>query len=427
MNNEPVSILHVAYNLGGGGAGVAAFRLHKGLRRSGIASKMYVATGKTGEDDVYKFQASGGAGQWVRRYAYNKARRFMMRWYGFSPESTQKPFNDDGSIFGTGPVRNMPGADVINLHWVSKFIDLQFFFGEVRGDKPVIWTLHDMNPFTGGCHYAEDCDRFTEHCGECPRLASTSKRDYSTKIWQRKKRAFSKLSNEDLHIVAPSTWMGKQVRKSSLLGNFPVTVIPYGLDTDVFAPRDSKVAKRALDVPIEAKVILFVAHQKESERKGFRLLKYALKELSEVPNLWVLSVGKGGIEAGTVGRHRDLGYVENRTFLSLIYNAADVFVIPSLQDNLPNTVLESLACGTPVIGFDVGGIPDMVRDGQTGFLVKSNDIQGLANCCRRVLEDKQLQLELSSRCREVVEKEYTLDFQAQCYTEIYENMLCART
>jgi glycosyltransferase involved in cell wall biosynthesis len=333
-----------------------------------------------------------------------------------------EPFTDDRTRFGDQAIAQLPSADVINLHWIRRFIDLRAFFSAVS--VPVVWTLHDMNAFTGGCHYDEDCGKYIKNCGACPQLGSNNDRDLSRKIWKRKEEAYSHISPGQMHIVALCRWMKREVERSSLLGRFPVTIIPNGVDTDQFSPRDGLSMRRALGIPESAKVLLFVAQSTTNRRKGFGLLKKTLQGLQKRrSDLFLLSVGAFDAEMDRSANQLHLGRIQSDRLLSSIYSAADVFVIPSLQDNLPNTVLEAMACGTPVVGFDTGGIPDMVRPGETGWLAEVGDVRALREATEQALSDDGARARIGHQCRSVVEEEYTLEIQAERYRRLYEDVL----
>jgi len=313
---------------------------------------------------------------------------------------------------------------VINLHWVSGLVDYRRFFAAVPEDVPVVWTLRDMNTFTGGCHYDAGCDRFVERCGACPQLGSSDDEDLSRRVWERKETLFSSLTPERLHIVTPSRWMAGEVARSSLLGDrFAVSAIPNGVNTDEFAPRDRAAARSVLGIPEESEVVLFVAYSVAPRRKGFPLLMDALRQLSNRPNLLAVSVGAGSPAADIPFPTLHLGKISQNRLLSLVYSAADVYVIPSLQDNLPSTVLESMACGTPVVGFDVGGVPEMVRPGVTGTLAPVGDVDFLAASISSLLSDPAERKAMAERCRSVVMDEYGMDSYVRGYEALYHRLV----
>ena len=406
-------ILHITTS-DTGGAGRAAYRLHRGLQHAGHQSAMLVAQ-RHGDDTAVWCSRNG-----LARVPTRLAQHLTSRGPGW------EFFSDDRSKHGAELVEQLPDCDVINLHWVARFIDYQSFFSHVAASTPVVWTLHDMNPFTGGCHYSDGCHGFVEQCGACPQLESTLVDDLSHEIWQRKSDSYARIPPLNMRIVTPSQWLAGEMRRSALLGRYPVSVIPNGLDTQAFAPRDRIHAREVLGIPPQAAVVLFVAEWTDNRRKGFALLSEALARLNKRLNCFLLSLG-GHPPAEVLDIPRlHLGVVGNERLLSLIYSAADVFVIPSREDNLPNTVLEAMACGTPVVGFEVGGIPEMVRPGITGLLAPPEDAAALGQAISELLQDHQGRTKMAAQCRRIAVEEYAVEIQARRYGQLYQQ-LCTGT
>lgn len=405
-----------------GGAARAAYRLHWGLQAEDVSSTMFVHHKQSKDETVQTYQPSRAL--WTRlrrRWRREQIQRSFAQHADTRPAGLE-PFSDDRSPFAGRLLDQCPPTDVWHLHWISGFVDLRTFFS--KATKPVVWTLHDMNPFTGGCHYDRGCGRFEEKCGACPQLGATSEEDLSRSIWERKKKAFSAIRSEQLHVVATSQWMAKQALRSSLFQPFDVSIIPLGLDTDVFAPREGIGFRQSLQIPAEAEVILFAAHSAENTRKGFTYLADALQALqNEHANLYCLSVGRGEPELHGSIDHLHLGTIQSDRLLSAIYSCADVFVMPSTQEAFGQTALESMACGTPVVGFDAGGIPDIVRPEETGWLAEKGNARDFRAALGQALTDGVARVRLADRCREMVTEEYTLALQAQRYAKLYESML----
>jgi glycosyltransferase involved in cell wall biosynthesis len=250
-------------------------------------------------------------------------------------------------------------------------------------------------------------------------LGSSDAADLSHQIWQRKRKIFAQIEPGRLHLVAYSNWMGSTVQCSVLLGGCPVTVIPLGLDVDDFAPRDRSLARNVLGVPQDARVVLFAAESVDNRRKGFTLLSQAIAGLGDLANLYMISMGRGKPAMETSLPHLHLGHIGNDRLLSLIYSAADVFVCPSLQEVFGQTALEAIACGIPVVGFAVGGIPDIVRHGITGLLVPPQDVAALRTAIVDLLRDVAGRAEMSANCRRIAVEEYSLEIQARRYIELY--------
>ena len=304
-----------------------------------------------------------------------------------------------------------------------QFIDYRTFFAAVPQHTPVVRTLHDMSFFTGGCHTEVACGKYTTHCGACPQLGSHRTKDLSHQIWQRKRAAFESVQPDRLHLVTPSRWLASEAKRSSLLHKLPVTVIPHGLDTEVFRPQERDFAREVLRVPQDASVVLFVSEPVHRHIKGFALLAQALNGSSDLTNLLLISVGSGKppVEVQIPSLH--LGCIENARLLSLVYSAADVFVLPSLLENSPLTALEAIACGIPVIGFAVGGVPEIVRHRVTGLLVPPNDVATLRTTIGGLLQDSAKRTEMAVNCRRVAVQEYALEVHVQRYVELYQSIL----
>jgi glycosyltransferase involved in cell wall biosynthesis len=306
---------------------------------------------------------------------------------------------------------------------VADFLDQESFFEWLPESKPLVWTLHDMAPFTGGCCYDLDCWKFMEECGACPQLGSKQNNDFTRGVWERKEKYYQGVGSAQFHIVTPSGWLGEQVARSSLLSRFARSVIPYGLDLEVFQPRERKSAREILGIPVNAKVLLFVSQEIFNLRKGFPLLAKALEGMLE--EIFLLSIGAGRPEGISGLPHVHVPSANHDGLLSLIYSAADVFVLPSLADNLPNTMLEAMACGTPVVAFGAGGIPDGVRPGVTGLLARTGDVTELRAAMLELLNNDAKRAEMAANCRRIAVAEYGLELQAKRYLKIYESLLVA--
>lgn len=359
-----------------------------------------------------------------RRRSRRKAIVNSIRPYAQTRPPGLELFSEDRTPYGGAMLAQIPSCDVMNLHWVAAYIDYEHFFHAASQQAGIVWTLHDMNAVTGGCHYDMECERYSQRCGTCPQLGSRDVNDLASQVWDRKRAVFDQLDSKKLCIVTPSRWLGQVVKRSPIFSRFRVETIPYGLDLDEFAPRDRHAARDVLGISQQAKVVLFIAEMVDNRRKGFSLLAEALAGCAgSVDQLWLLSVGNNPpkIEGEFQGSH--LSYLGNDRMLSLAYSAADLFVIPSLQDNLPNTVLEAMACGTPVAGFDVGGIRDMVRHEDTGLLASPGDVNGLRSAIIQLLNDQAKRRSMGQRARQIALAEYPLVLQAQRYSDLYKNLI----
>jgi glycosyltransferase involved in cell wall biosynthesis len=384
---------------------------------------MFVANCGSGDRSVTAFSPPMDFRSRLRRVL-----RKELIWRDFVRYQSSRPpgydsFTDDRSEHSEAPLSQLPLCEVINLHWVAGFIDYQSFFSLLPRDVSIVWTLHDMNPFTGGCHYSESCSRYTRGCGACPQLGSDKRKDLSHRIWKRKQRAFAELEPDRLHLVTPSIWLAEEAKRSPLVERFPISSIPHGINTEVFSPKDPSIARAALDLPQNAKVVLFIAVSTATRRKGFEYLAEALSDLQEMTNLCLVSLGHGKPTIHSDIAHLHLGHIDDDQLLSLIYSSAEVFAIPSIEDNLPNCVIESMSCGTPVVGFEVGGIPEMVRPGVTGLLAPPQDVKALGAAIIELLQDPAKRDEMAAHCRRVAHKEYSYQVQVRRYVDLYETIL----
>jgi glycosyltransferase involved in cell wall biosynthesis len=410
-----------------GGAAQAAYRLHTGLLALGHESRLFVLQKSSDDPSVVLFKPP--------RDKLIRARRVLRRLLLAPTEKlikTRPPgstyFSDDRCQHAADILGQVSPSDILHLHWIAQFIDYRDFMRRVQ--SMIVWTLHDMNPFTGGCHYDGGCGKYKKQCGACPQLDSSDARDFSAQVWQRKNFAFRMVNQNSIHFVAPTRWLAAEVRKSALLGRFSMTVIPHGIDTEKFQPRDRTFARQRFGVPPDAQVVLFVAHRLREKRKGLDLLFAALKELESHPKLHLLIVGGYDTtpqkELGKLTeRTTTVQFIRDERIMSLAYSAADLFVVPTLQDNGPLTALEALACGLPTVGFNVGGLPDIVREGQTGSLVPAGDVRELRNTIVELLRNPERRTAMGQMARRIAVEEHRLDVQARRYISLYEALRTA--
>jgi len=313
-------------------------------------------------------------------------------------------------------------ADIINLHWVNDgFLRIESL---PKIKRPIVWTLHDMWAFCGGEYYVGGSTRYKEGYRADNRATIESGLDVNKWIWKRKKKSWSKIDN--MVIVAPSRWLARCARESDLFGNRRVEVLPNGVDHNRFHPMNKAMVRDILGLPRDAKLVLFGSVLSTSDkRKGFHLLKDAFKKLQSVVNqddyqMVVFGAPSGnsfGMKVHFIGRLMD------EISIALVYAAADVFVAPSTEENLANTVLESLACGTPVVAFDIGGMPDMIKHKSNGYLAPGFDTDALARGIQWVTEDEHRWKKLSSQARETIIQSFTLQRSASRYIELYKDIL----
>ena len=275
--------------------------------------------------------------------------------------------------------------------------------------------MHDMWPVTGICHHAGTCTRFHHSCGDCPYLKRPSKNDLSRKIYKEKRAAYSL---DRISFVACSRWLEEQAKRSSLTTDHNLVSIPNPIDTDQYSPGDKMVAKRNLGLPTDKKIVLFAAVKASDKRKGVDYLIEAARLLKDKGVLFLIAGSNGGeIAEQLPGVCLDAGFISPDR-MPEYYNAADVFVTPSLQENLPNTLMEAMACGTPCVGFNTGGIPEMIDHHRSGYVAKYKDAGDLANGLHWTLFEADQQL-LSENAREKVLSEYAEEKVVNRYLRVY--------
>ena len=407
-----------------GGAGIAAGRLHRGLLLAGCDSRMLVLKSAVEDPTVETFAPPVDLFSRVQRRLWRRRIRRDFAPYSVCLPAHYELFSDDRSEYRWTLVPAVNSSEIVNLHWVPRLVDYTCFFRALPATTRVVWTMHDMNPFTGGCHYDRHCGRFSRSCGACPVLGSASENDLSRIVWKRKHRALVHLDPARLHLVAPSDWLAGEARKSSLLNRFPISTIPYGLDTETFAPQPVVEARRALGITTDSPAILFVSAKLTNPRKGFEYLLECLPQIVQsIPDVQFVSVGKGQPPDVPNGlRHTHLGEIHDEHRLAAAYSAADVFVSPSLQDNLPNTLLESIACGTPVVCFAAGGMREIVTPG-TGITVPEADSRRLTGAILELLQDPHRMTTMRRTCRDTAVARYRSALQTSRYLSLYESLL----
>lgn len=416
-----MKVLHIATE-DNGGAGKAACRLHKGIKLRGIESKLIVSRKINNDKGVFE-PAQLNNFQRILRRIEREGYNYQFKKYEQTKSATLELFSDDRVPGSDRLTNHLPQADVYNLHWVAGFLDYKNFFQKFPTRTPLVWVLHDIFPFTGGCHYSYECDGFTNTCGQCPQLGSSNRNDLSAKSLKRKKEAFLNVSPITTTIVAPSKWTQKQAQISSLLSNFEIAHIPNGIDCEIFIPREKTEARAKLNLPTEGLIVLFVADAVTNYRKGFDLLQKALSEIDSDRPITLASIGSEGKSFDGKIKHIHLGRIESEEVMSIAYSAADIFVTPARAESFGQVVIEAMACGTPVVGFEVGGIPDMVRPGQTGLLAKVENVREFKNAIETLLKEDEMRSAMSRECRHVALAEYTLDIQADKYKKVYESLI----
>lgn len=365
-------------------AGGAALRLHNAFLESNIDS--YILTLYADENDTERILFPSKTSKFIS-FLNNKINIHISR-------NNNKEFGlFSYTIIGNdvSKIRSIREADIIYLHWVQgEFLNVSSYRKLAKLGIPVIIFMHDMWSFTGGCHYSFSCLKYQTECYDCQIFPKHKYHDLSAKGFTKKKKLYSRYEN--FYFVSPSKWLYDCAKESSLVRSKPVFHIPNILDETLFKPIDKVIAKRLFNLNEDDLVIAFGAVSINSPYKGWEYLQQALENLKNdttMKNIVVLIFGKGlnfQIAKKIPFRTKFTGYLKDEYSAVMVYNAADVFVTPSLADNLPTTVLESLSCGTPVVGFNVGGIPEMITHKKNGYLAKYKDPDDLANGIRYCLE-----------------------------------------
>ncbi len=416
-----MKVLVISTNSHNGGAGIAALRLVEALNGSGTDTNMLAYY----EDKTHPNVAAYVRNKWMeaRRFLYFVGERLC-----FLPHEVEKEIRFFFSLANTGEdLSKHPmvlQADVIHLHWFNKgFLSLKGLGNLLSIGKPVVWTLHDMWAFTGGCHYNyKECENYKGACGNCPMVKRASDNDISFQIWQQKKKVYSK---GNLYVITVSEWLGRILETSALMKNIPHGCLPNPIDTDVYHPVDKREVREQLNLSLEKDYLLFVAMNTRDERKGFRYLIEALDVLESRKDLELIVIGKADEDVlGSLPLPVNyLGVIRETEKMVMVYNASDIYITPTLQDNLPNTVMESLACGTPVVAFETGGVPEMVSHKQEGYLCPQKDTEGMAKGIDWILEDKDRRRSLSINARNKVLENYAYNVVAAKYGELYRSLL----
>jgi glycosyltransferase involved in cell wall biosynthesis len=332
-------------------------------------------------------------------------------------------FFSDRSPHGWALARALLQPDLIHLHWVNDLLDYARVLPRIPASVPVVWTLHDMSAFTGGCCYALDCERFHTGCGCCPQLASDRPGDLSARSLARRSRALRAIRSR-LHLIAPSAWMAGMAASSRLFAGLPCAVIPNAVDLACFHPRHRDAHRARLALAPTTALLLFVAASVSNPVKGMATLLAAIPQLQASCPVPLAAACIGSQPEGLPAGIRWLGRIDDPDQLAGLYAAADLLVVPSLIDNAPNVIAEAHACGLPVLASAVGGIPEMIEPGRTGALVPPADSAALAVAASALLPAVMAERPAwSARCRAAAEGRYASELVASRHLDLYRHAL----
>lgn len=366
-------ILHFSTDDITGGAAKAAYRLHNSLCEAGQDSRMIVLRKRSDDDRITQAPAIQ-INPWESRF--QRLRHFVPGLRAQLPAANYT-FNFDAppQINFELLLSQIEPPDVICLHWITDLLDarsIRKLHDHFR--CPIVWVMADQEPLTGGCHYSFGCEGFTRECGNCPQLTPAKPDDHSRVTWQRKKEL---LSHIPICFVAPTSWGRERLRQSSLFRHHRCELIPYPIDAQTFRPFEQNIARDLLHLPQDKKIIFFGATYLEDRRKGMPLLIKAFDSpaIRRLDNLFLLVAGLNGNQlmskVSLPGKY--IGQLQDELTLALAYQAADIFVCPSVEDAGPMMIPEAMMCGTPVVAFNTGGAPDLIESGKNGYLAKLPD------------------------------------------------------
>lgn len=429
-----MNILHLS-TIDNGGAGRATYRLHRNLKLKGYNSKILVIYKTIADPDILsnpRIYLIAKLQSLIRLLNYEK---LLSK---FKNKSSQKRTyfyrNRENSLMRTSNIlESIPfKPDIIIAHWTSNFISPRHLYELNKlTDAPIIWYLMDMEAMTGGCHYAFNCLGYTKSCGNCPAINSKKLNDLSNRQWKEKYRYLQKT---DITIVSPTSWLTKQANQSSIFSGKRIEQIMLALETDVFRPLPKHLARSELKLPSDKKIIFFGAQSILEERKGFKYLIEALSILkdlinheSEVENnIFIIIAGTNNTkkELNVPFPHKYMGLLKDDRTLALAYQAADVFVCPSIEDSGPMMINESILCGTPVVSFNMGVAPDLVHSGKTGYMAKLKDSSDMAYGIKLILElNKKEMQQMSNNCTNLGLKMCDPNVQTNAFVKLFDSLI----
>jgi glycosyltransferase involved in cell wall biosynthesis len=400
-----------------GGVANAARRLHQGLLKIGVNSKLFTSQAKS-EDAAQQVYGFPPAKRWT--VSADKVAKLAYKRLGLL-----------GMINTSSLFWSFPDADIIHLHGADTDWFNLHALKRLARHHVLVWTMHDKHLATGACGYPENwgCERWKTGCGHCPKQQEDGWwLDLSRPVFSRKRAI---LSQVQMAVVAPNQWMYDFIAASPITGHQALGRIPYGIDTDAFTPYPLQEARRELGLPPDASLLLSVATKLGQARKGLQYYPALLKHLRERDpdkNLGLILAGDE-LPEDKLAELRNyipvypLGHIDSPEKLAKVYSAADCFVILSTIDNFPNVVLESLACGTPAAGFAVGGIPDMIQPGQTGILAGLGDTEAMAAGISDLLNHPAELEKMRVNCRKEAVENFSLTVQARRYMDFYRERM----
>lgn len=404
-----------------GGAAIAAGRLVEALKNNGIKAKMLVR-----EKQTDRLSVIGLNKNWWKVWQFIWERILIWKENRFKKHNL---FAVDIANTGTDitVLPEFQAADIIHLHWINQgMLSLNDIRKILLSGKPVVWTMHDMWPCTGICHHARECDKFHQECHHCPYIyKGGGKKDLSNQVFKKKKEIYQLAP---VTFVTCSRWLKERAGQSALLKGHTIVDIPNPISTGLFKPQNALAARNKMELPTDKKLILFGSVKVTDKRKGIdyfiescKLLAEKYPEMKE--ELGVVVYGKNSeyLKPLIPFQVYALDYISNEKDLVNIYNAVDLYVTPSLEENLPTTIMEAMACGVPCVGFNVGGIPEMIDHLHNGYVAEYRSAEDLANGIFWTLSESEYQSLSEEACRKAVSN-YSESIVAKKYIDIYNKI-----
>jgi len=397
-----------------GGAAIAALRLQNSLLKENIDSSLLVQNKRSNRLDVLSDEGLVKKGFNIIRPVldsiptrFYKDRELTL----FSPSMLP--------LSGVVDRINQINPDIVHFHWICggmiKIEDIS------KITAPIVWTLHDNWAFTGGCHIKATCERHKDSCGACPVLHSSNKNDLSSKVWKRKMKTFSSISS--LTIIGLSNWLNNLSKESSLLKDRVHYQLPNPIDCDIYRKIDKNMAKELWGLPQDKKIIVFGAMDIYDTRKGYLQLKEAIGKITTVDvEVVVFGSSRRLDKLDSKVKFHYVGFLYDDISMVTLYNAADVIIVPSLEENLSNVIMEGLACATPVVCFDIGGNSDLIEHKKTGYLAEKLNSDDLARGIDWVLKNDNYN-KISTNSRQKVLNEFESSLVAKKYIALYKDLL----
>ena len=408
-----------------GGAAIAANRLARALKKRDIDVKLLVKKKQSDKSDSIP----------VNSTFFSKILSWLFFWREILRiiKSTKKIskknlFSVSIADVGDDISKNkiIQDADVIHLHWINQgFLSLRGLKKLTMLGKPIVWTMHDQWPYTGICHYTGGCNNFTDTCSVCPMLKWKIKRDLSYKIFEKKKNIYK---SNAFTFVGCSRWIADEAKRSNIYSEAKIVSIPNPIDTTIYNQHDKNEARKLLNLPLDKKLILFGACKVTDKRKGFEYMKASCdilyqQEQFSTEDLIIVIFGEEikKIESLLPYHIHNAGFIREEQAMIRLYNAVDLFLVPSLEDNLPNTIMEAMSCGTPCVGFSTGGIPEMIDHKLNGYVAEYKNAEDLAKGIYWTLNEADYK-DISTKAREKVVKNYSEDIVAKQYINLYKSL-----